>query len=405
MVMTLRLLTAGESHGPAMTVILDGMPFGVHVEPSNINRDLARRQSGYGRGGRMRIESDTVEILSGIRHGRTLGTPIALLVKNRDHSAWAESMASTPVEGVSIERETKPRPGHADFAGMMKTGTDDARNILERASARETVSRTAAGALAKALLAELGVSVFSHVTSIGQAVSGVSFTGSTEIDDGVSPGHGLLLHVDNDPARSADPDASARMREAIDRASAEGDTLGGTFEVLVTGLPPGIGSYAQHDRRLDSRIASALISIPAIKAVGFGAGFGLAGLPGSAAHDELYPDDARRVTRGSNRAGGIEGGMTNGMPVVVGAAMKPIPTLSRALATVDLDSFLPAEAFRERSDCCAVPAASVVAEAAVALEVASAILEKFGMDTLEDIKGSFAAYLQRIAPFWKGEQA
>jgi chorismate synthase len=350
---TLSLVTAGESHGPALVAILSGLPAGLVLDREAIDRDLHRRQQGYGRSPRQRIEQDEVEVLAGLRHGRTLGTPLALVVRNRDHANWEWGMSPWPPEGEPSGKGTKPvtlpRPGHADLAGVQKYGLADVRDALERASARQTAVAVAAGAVAKALLREIGVDV------AGQAVAGV------------------------DPAE-------------IDAARADRDTLGGVVEVRARGVPPGLGSYASKETRLDARLAAALMGIQAVKGVEIGDGFALAALRGSAAHDEIEPD-RRRAT---NRAGGIEGGVSNGGEVVVRAAMKPLPTLMRPLRSVDLETGEPGQALVERSDTSAVEALAVVAEAAVAFELARAAREKFGGDALGDFVAAYRAYMERI---------
>ena len=358
--MTLGLVTAGESHGPALVAIVTGLPAGLVLSREAIDADLRRRQEGYGRSPRQRIESDAVEVLAGLRHGRTLGTPLALVVVNRDHANWTHGMSPWPPEGEPAGKGTKrvtvPRPGHADLSGVLKYGLDDVRDALERASARHTAAHVAAGAVAKALLAELGISVRGEALEVGGARGGEA------------------------------------MREAVDAARADRDTLGGVVEVRATGVPPGLGSYATKDDRLDARLAAALMGIQAVKGVEVGDGFALAAERGSAAHDEI----GEGFRRESNRAGGIEAGTTNGEEVVVRAAMKPLPTLMRPLRTVDLDSGEPAEALVERSDVSAVEALAVVAEAAVAWELARAARDKFGGDALVDLVAAHRAYLDRI---------
>ena len=358
--MTLGLVTAGESHGPALVAIVTGLPAGLVLSREAIDADLRRRQEGYGRSPRQQIESDTVEVLAGLRHGRTLGTPLALVVRNRDHANWTHGMSPWPPEGEPAGKGTKrvtvPRPGHADLAGVLKYGLDDVRDALERASARHTAAHVAAGAVAKALLAEIGVSVRGEALEVGGARG------------------------------------EEAMRDAVDAARADRDTLGGIVEVRATGVPPGLGSYATKEDRLDARLAAALMGIQAVKGVEVGDGFALASERGSAAHDEI----GEGFRRESNRAGGIEAGTTNGEEVVVRAAMKPLPTLMRPLRTVDLDSGEPAEALVERSDVSAVEALAVVAEAAVAWELARAAREKFGGDALGDLVAAHRAYLDRI---------
>ena len=381
----MRYTSAGESHGRALTAILTGVPAGVPISATAIDADLARRQSGYGRGGRMSIETDRVTILSGIRFGRTIGSPVSLSVTNRDWDNWLDVMAPFGVrpEGVRV---TAPRPGHADLPGALKTASDDLRDVLERASARETAARVAAGGVAKAFLTEVGVVVSSHVTAIG-AVSAENDIDSGNVD---------VLATEASAVRCPDASATERMMEAIDAAGAGGESLGGVFVVTATGLVPGLGTYAEADRRLDARLGAAILSIPAIKGVEFGDGFASAGRAGSQVHDEILYDTSRGFHRPTNHAGGLEGGMTNGEQLVVRAAMKPIPTLMRPLASVDLDTLEPVDASRERSDVCAVPAAAVVAEAEVAMVLADAYLEKFGCDALVDILESLASYQRRI---------
>lgn len=387
----LRITTAGESHGPALVAIVEGVPAGLALSRADIDRDLARRQTGYGRGGRMKIEADSVAILSGVRRGWTIGSPISLLLENRDHENWRDAMAVDAGDGAEYEAETCPRPGHGDLAGMLKLGTRDARDVLERASARETAARVAAGAVARRLLEELGVNVRSRVTAIG----GVEWrTGNTATVEAFSG-------ADDDPVRCTDGEASALMVAAIDEAAGDGDTLGGVFEVAAFGLVPGLGSYSRFDRRLDARLCGALASIPGVKGVEVGAGFALGSARGSEAHDEIFYGPEKGLYRETNRAGGLEAGMTNGEPVLLGAAMKPIPTLAKPLATVDTATLEPAEAFKERADTCAVPAAAVIGEAMVALVLADAALEKFGGDSMEELKRNFDGYLEQISKYWK----
>lgn len=387
----IRMLTAGESHGRALVAVVEGFPAGLDVSIEEINRELGRRQKGYGRGKRMAIEHDRAEVLSGLRHGKTLGSPIALLIENRDYENWSEVMSVGPPEFEPTRHETRPRPGHADFAGMLKYGTPDARDVLERSSARETASRVAAGALAKRLLAVFGIRVCSHVLSIG-GVNARKVTYHTP---------GIFDAVDENPVRCLDSGASERMVEEIDAARERGDTLGGIFEVVAFGVPPGLGSSVHFDRRLDARLACALCSIPSIKAVEIGDAFTQSSLPGSGAHDEIHYDTRRLIHRLTNMAGGIEGGMTNGEPVVLRAAAKPVPTLVRPLSTVDMETLQSAVALKERADTCVVPAAAVIGEAMVALVLADAFLEKFGGDSIEDIRHSYRAFLQRIAKYWR----
>lgn len=379
----LRFLTAGESHGPGLVTIVEGLPKGLQVTRHHMASELARRRHGHGRGKRMAIEADELEILAGVRHGLTLGSPVAVLVRNTEWPRWEEVMSPEPGEGA--KRVTRPRPGHADLAGMIKYATDDARDILERASARETAARTVAGVLAKRLLSEIGVAVVSHVVSIGSVRS-----------EGPVPGPEDVAAVDADPVRCFDPSASTLMVEAIDQAKEAKDTLGGVFEVVAYGVPIGIGSHVQYDRRLDALLALAFMSIPAIKGVEIGDGFDSAVQPGSKAHDEIVLVDSV-VGRASNRSGGVEGGISNGEPVRVRAAMKPLSTLMQPLQTVDMESGLPDQAVRERSDVCAVPAAAVVGEQMMALVLAQEFQRKFGGDTLDELRTGVTAYRQAVA--------
>jgi len=376
MARVLRFLTAGESHGPALTVVVEGLPAGVPVVRERIDADLRRRQGGYGRGGRMQIERDSAEIVSGVRHGRSLGSPIALLIRNRDHENWKDVMSPEPQPDSARERRRLryPRPGHADLAGALKYGTSDLRNVLERASARETTARVAAGALAKALLLEAGAEIRSHVIRIGAAATGA-----------YSLPWEALAGVEESPVRCADARAAAAMVAEIDRAKQDGDTLGGVVEVVARGVVAGLGAFAHWDRRLDGRIAQALMSIPAVKAVAIGAGFAGAETRGAAFHDEIVWDAERGLARPTNRAGGLEGGITNGEEIRACAVVKPIPTLLLPLRSVDLRTKEPQKASVERSDTCVVPAAGVVAEAMLALVLADALLEKTGGDSLEEL--------------------
>jgi len=380
----LRFLTAGESHGQALVAILDGVPAGLALGSAAINRDLERRQRGHGRGGRQRIERDEVEILSGVRGGLTLGTPVALLIRNRDWANWSSVMSIE--DAVLPPPVTTPRPGHADLAGVLKFGHRDVRNVLERASARETAARVAAGAVAKRMLAEFSVEVVGHVLSIG-AVRARPWRGSLDR---------LKRLTDESPVRCADPRAAAAMVRAIDRAARDRDSIGGVVEVRGAGLPPGLGSHAQWDARLDGRIAAAVMSVQAVKGVGFGDAFAIAGQPGSRAHDEIFWSRARGYYRRTNRAGGLEGGMTNGEELLVRAALKPVSTLMRPLRTVDIATRRPARALRERSDVCMVPSAAVVVEAAVALDLARAFAEKFGGDSLAEMTRNHRGYLKAL---------
>lgn len=381
----LRFLTSGESHGPALTAVLDGMPAGVPIDPQDINRDLERRQQGYGRGGRMRIERDEAEILSGVRHGRTLGSPITLLIRNRDWENWRQRMSVTPVDPPP-QPVTVPRPGHADLAGYLKYGHTDIRNVIERASARETAARVAAGAVAKALLRELGITVVGHVVQIGSVLAR-TWTGDVQE---------LIRRSEASRVRCADPRAEADMIGVIDEAKSRGDSVGGAFEVIADGVPPGLGSYSQWDRRLDGRLAGALMSIQAVKGVEIGAGFAVAGLSGSRVHDEIVYADGGFGHR-TNNAGGIEGGVSNGERVVVRAAMKPIPTLLTPLRSVDVATKQDVDSRFERSDVCAVPAAAVVGEAMTALVLADAVLEKFGGDSLDEVHRNWRGYMEALA--------
>jgi len=383
--MPFRFTTAGESHGPGLTAVIEGLPAGLDLTPEDIDRDLARRQLGHGRGGRMKIEKDRAEVTSGVRHGRTLGGPIAMRMANRDYANWEERMNPWPVEG-EVEEVHLPRPGHADLAGVQKFGFTDVRNVLERASARETTSRVAVGALAKVYLRALGAEIRSHVTRIGSVVAPEG--GTPCLDD--------FAGVDESPVRCLDADSSAAMVAEIDAARKANESLGGVYEVVAFGVVPGIGSHLSWDDRLDGRLAMAIMSIQAMKGVGIGDGFDLAGRVGSQAHDEIFYSEERGFFRETNRAGGLEGGMTTGDPVVVRGAMKPLPTLTKPLRSVDLETKKPAEALRERTDSCTVPAAAVVAEAMVALVLASGYREKFGGDHIDDTRAALAAYEDRI---------
>lgn len=380
----MRYTTAGESHGRALCAIVTGVPAGIHIDPVKIDGDLARRQVGYGRGGRQRIEQDRAALLSGVRFGLTIGSPVCLTVANKDWDNWVEIMSTTGEKPEGM-RETAPRPGHADLGGVLKTGSNDARDILERASARETAARVAAGGIAKALLDELGVTVRSYVQSIGEVE--IAQTDPSAVD---------FAAVEASDVRCPDQAVAQRMRDAIDSARNDGESLGGVFVVVATGLVPGLGSYAEAKRRLDADIAGAVMSIPAIKGVEIGDGFAAARRVGSQVHDEIAFAEGRGYFRKTNRAGGVEGGMTNGESVIVRGAMKPIPTLMRPLSTVDLDTHEVVDASKERSDVCAVPAAAVVAEAEVAFCVARAYLASFGSDNVADIRASLAAFRERV---------
>jgi chorismate synthase len=381
----MRYTTAGESHGRALVAIVSDVPAGILLDAASIDDELARRQRGYGRGGRMTIENDRAVILSGVRFGRTIGSPVALTVGNRDWDNWIDVMSVWGSDD-GVARLTAPRPGHADLAGCQKTGTGDIRDVLERASARETAARVAAGAIAKALLGHLGVRIGSYVQRIGSAALAQEYVHS---DDG----DGTVEACD---VRCPDAAIAARMRAAIDEARDAGESLGGVFVVHARGLVPGVGGYAQADQRLDARLGSAVLSIPAIKGVEFGDGFALAERPGSQAHDAMRYSAEDGVQRDTNHAGGLEGGMTNGETLIVRAAMKPIPTLMTPLGSFDLESHAPVDASRERSDVCAVPAAAVVAEAEVAFVLASAYAAKFGGDCVSDMVEAVAAYSARL---------
>ena len=385
--MNLRFTTAGESHGPGLVAVVEGLPAGLELDREALDRDMARRQLGHGRGGRMKIESDAVEIRSGLRHGRTLGSPVAVLVANRDYPNWDVRMNPWPVEGSDgVEESHLPRPGHADLAGLHKYGFTDVRNVLERASARETAARVAAGSLAKGFLAALGVSVHSHVTRIASVTA-------PERDD---LGPEDFAEVDESPVRCLDEGASGAMVAEIDRLRKENESLGGKFEVRAFGLSPGLGSYVSWDRKLDGRLAQAICSIHSVKGVSLGEAWEVAGRPGSEAHDEIFHSEDRGWYRETNRAGGLEGGMTNGEPLVVQAAIKPISTMTQPLRSVDTETREPAQAMRERTDSTVVPAAGVVAEAMVALVLADAYREKFGGDHIDDVLAAVAAYEERI---------
>lgn len=388
----LRWLTAGESHGPALVAVLEGMPAGVGVTSDAIDADLARRRLGEGRGARQKFEKDALEIVGGVRHGRTQGGPVALRIGNSEWPRWETVMAPDPVDPALLDGTgrgaplTRPRPGHADLVGMQKYGFDDARPVLERASARETAARVALGAVARALLAEVAdVEVLSHVVQIGRAT----------VKPGTVPARGDQIAIDADPVRCADPEASAAMLAEIEAARGDGDTLGGVVEVVVHGLPPGLGSHVHWDRRIDSRLAGSLMGIQAIKGVEVGDGFELAGVRGSQAHDEIV-NVGGELRRTSGRSGGTEGGMTTGETLRVRAAMKPISTVPRALRTVDVATGEEAKAINQRSDVCAVPAAGIVAEAMVMLVLADALLEKFGGDSVAETRRNLRAYLDDL---------
>jgi len=387
----LRWLTAGESHGPELVAILEGMPAGVPILPEQIQADLKRRTLGYGRGARQGFEQDELTISGGVRFGLTMGSPVALRIGNTEWPRWVEVMSATPVDPETLPKGrgaalTRPRPGHADLVGMQKYDFPEARNVLERASARETAARVALGAVARAFLGELGIRLVSHTVSIE----------TVAVPDGAAlPGPSDVARLDADPLRCADPATSAAMVERVDRAHDEADTLGGVVEVLGYGLPPGLGGYGQWDRRIDARLAEAIMSIQAVKGVEIGDGFRTAARPGSQAHDEMVRS-AEGIQRLSDRAGGTEGGMTTGTVLRVRAAMKPISTVPRALKTIDVATGESAQAHHQRSDVCAVPAAGVVAEAMVALVLADAVLEKFGGDSVGETKRNLESYLAAI---------
>ncbi len=382
----LRYLTAGESHGELLMGIIEGIPAGLLIRVTDIDRDLARRQGGYGRGGRMKIERDTVKIYTGVRWGRTLGSPVGLMIRNKDWENWRDKMSPDPMFLNSADAVTRPRPGHADLAGALKYNTTDIRNILERSSARETAMRVAVGSVAKRLLDEFGIEVISQVLSIGNVYSKVPKISMQE----------LKKRVEASELRCVDPEAEKRMKHRIDEARLAGDSLGGVVEIVITGVPAGLGSHVQWDRKLDGKLAAALMSIQAIKGVEVGAGFGAANRPGSQVHDEIFWSKKEGFFRKSNMAGGIEGGISNGESIVLRAAMKPIPTLMKPLRSVDLASKKPFRASVERSDICAVPAAGVVAEAAVAFEIASAMIEKFGGDSMEEMRRNYHWYTKYL---------
>lgn len=387
----MRYSVAGESHGPALTAIVEGVPAGLALSQDAINADLARRQQGYGRGGRQAIETDKATVTSGVRFGKTLGSPITLTVANRDWQNWEDRMAVFGQAPANLQREVTPRPGHADLVGVLKTNSNDCRDILERSSARHTAARVAAGAIARAVLAELGVEVFSYVNRIGAACM-------SEDDPFMQATKFLRERVEQSVVRCPSEEASQAMVAEIERAIKQKDSLGGTFRVVVTGLVPGVGGYATPASRLSAQLGAALFSIPAIKGVEFGLGFACAERKGSQVHDPIQGDaSGSGFTRLSNNAGGLEGGMTTGMPLVVTAAMKPIPTLMQPLETVNLDTLEPASASKERSDVCAVPACAVIAEAEVAFALAQAYTQKFGSDNMADIKANMAAYKQRLS--------
>jgi len=393
----MRFFTAGESHGPQLTAIIEGLPAQLEITADMINKELARRQGGHGRGRRMQIETDEVVISSGVRHGKTLGSPLTLSVVNDDWKHWTKIMGVEPldesIDPKDIKRQiTRPRPGHADLVGGMKYGHRDLRNVLERSSARETTMRVAIGAVAKKFLSELGITTVAHVQEIAGIQTDPDTYANLEIED-------LREIIENDPVYCADPGASIKMVAAIDDAKERGDTIGGVVEVIIEGCPPGIGSYVQFDRKLDSKLAGAMMSINAFKGVEFGLGFEMAKKFGSEVHDEIAWDEEQGYYRKSNRLGGLEGGMSTGMPIVVRGVMKPIPTLYKPLESVDINSKEAFVATVERSDPCAVPAASVVAEHVIATELAKAIMEEFRADTIEGLKKEIDAHRQYVKEF------
>jgi chorismate synthase len=383
---SLRLITAGESHGPGLTCVVEGLPAGLRVTPEELNEDMARRQLGHGRGGRMKIERDAAEVTGGIRHGRTLGGPVALQVANRDYANWQERMSPWPVEEELAEVHL-PRPGHADLVGVQKYKQSDVRNILERASARETAARVAGGALCKAFLRAVGVEVRSHVVQIASVRAPAPQRALTLAD---------FDEVDGSPVRCLDAETTRMMVREIDDLRKANESLGGVFEVQAFGLVPGLGSHVSWEQRLDGRLAMAICSIQAVKGAAIGDAFTIAGLPGSEAHDEIFYSPERGYYRETNRAGGLEGGMTDGQPLIVRGAMKPLPTLTKPLRSVDTETHDPAQALRERTDSCTVPAAGVVGEAMVAFVLADSYRQKFGGDHIDDVLEALGAYERRI---------
>ncbi|KXS49821.1 chorismate synthase [Halanaerobium congolense] len=395
-------LTAGESHGPRLTAVIKNLPAGLRVEVEKINDELYRRQQGYGRGNRMKIESDKIIINSGLRHKETLGTPLSMTIENKDWQNWLEAMAPDKERGAEVEALTNPRPGHADLPGALKYNHRDLRNVLERASARETAARTAVGAVARQFLEEFGVNVYSHVVQIGnlksenwtdlKAKNPESFNEQEAINN-------YFEKLDQTPLRCGDSTKTEAMKNLIDSWRANGDSVGGVFEIVVTGLPVGLGSHVHWDLKLESKLAAQLMGIQAIKGVEIGSGFKGAGLPGSKAHDEIYYDLNKGFYRSSNQAGGIEGGMTNGEELIIRLAMKPIPTLAKALHSADIISKKERTAAKERSDVCAVPAASIVGEAVTAIVLAQSTADKFGGDSIKEIKRNYNSYLEQLKKF------
>ena len=386
----LRFLTAGESHGPCLTAILEGCPAGFVIDIDAVNVDMRRRMMGYGRGGRMKIEQDTAELRSGVRFGETLGSPITLVVENRDWKNWVKKMSSRPEDREAQIAVTRPRPGHADLAGVLKYDHDDVRNVLERASARETAARVAVGGIAKCMLRPFGIAVRGWVAEIGDVVANHA---------GLAPA-AIFAAAEVSEVRVADAEAERKIIASIDECKQRGDTLGGIVEVVTTGLPPGLGSHVHWDRKLDGRLAHALMSIQAVKGVEIGLGFATARRPGSAVHDEIFFDEnTRAFGRRTNMAGGTEGGMTSGAPLMVRVAFKPLATLMKPLRSVDIATKAEAKGAIERSDVCAIPAAAVIAEAVVAFVIADVFLEKFGGDSLKEITRNYEGYLQQISQF------
>ena len=388
----LRVSTAGESHGRGLAVVVEGLPAGLQIDRKYIDHQLKRRQKGFGRGGRMEIEEDKVVLVSGIRHGVTIGSPVCLFIENRDHEAWLETMNPEPVEG-EIERIVKsPRPGHADLAGGMKYGHKDLRNVLEKASARETAARVAAGAICRKLLEEFNIKIYSQVIEIG-GVKSSTFNSRLTAE--------MFEKAESSPVRCPDQEASLKMVEVIEEARQKGETVGGAFMVAADNVVPGIGSYVQPEKRLDARLASALMSIPAVKAVEVGDGIAGAGLLGSAVHDEIFYDPEEGIVRKTNRAGGMEGGVSNGEQLWARCYVKPIPTLRKGLFSIDIENWVPSRAAYERSDVCAVPAAAVVAEAMLAQVLVNEYVTKFGGDSLAQMKANFENYTTYLEKVWR----
>ncbi len=396
----LRYFTAGESHGPALSAIVEGLPAGITLTEADINDELARRQQGYGRGGRMKIETDRAEVLSGIRFGRSIGSPVSMVIRNRDWENWTTTMSQFEDHSGNVSKINIPRPGHADLTGSVKYGFDDIRPVIDRSSARETAARVAAGSLAKAFLRQLGIQVGSYVSVIGPVGEPLAHERLMELLAGGA--EGLASEADRSEVRMLDREAERAAIAAIDKAKEEGDTLGGIVEVFITGVPMGLGSYVQHDRRLDAALASALMSIQAIKGVEVGTAFDNARKPGSQVHDELFAGGAEGLMRRTNRCGGIEGSMSNGQPIHLRAAMKPISSLMSPLRSFNLANLESVQSRFERSDTCAVPAAGVVAEAVVAPVIANALLEKTGGDHMEEITRRLDAYREELARRFRG---